>query len=175
MVLSVCARIAPISCGGQLNDSGSHLLDIVLWITGMWPVQQQATIDNRGTPVDIDSTVAARFDGGAMATFVVVGSALGSATMMYGKYISTTATTALCSTAWAHRRWPATGAGTGGVEAAYGALMVARIPAFFIHLIQGRVTQAAAPASCGLAVARLTERPGKARSLACAVTLSYLP
>jgi len=26
-----------LSCGGQLNDSGSHLLDIVLWMTGLEP------------------------------------------------------------------------------------------------------------------------------------------
>lgn len=64
-----------LSCGGQLNDSGSHLLDVVLWATGLEPESVSAFIDNRGTQVDIDSAVTVRFQGGAIATFNVVGSA----------------------------------------------------------------------------------------------------
>ena len=64
-----------LSCGGQLNDSGSHLLDVVLWVTGLEPESVTAVIDNRGAQVDIDSAVTIRFQEGAIATFNVVGSA----------------------------------------------------------------------------------------------------
>ena len=146
-----------ISCGGQLNDSGSHLLDVVLWITGLQPIEVSATIEQRGTRVDIDSTLAVRFAGGALANFVIAGSALGSVK---------------------HDVWEDISIHGDNGTALYraGTLLVARggsrdlveVPADqlqpdgdpdrnFIDLIQGRVSQAAAPAACGLAVARLTE------------------
>ncbi len=64
-----------LSGGGQLNDSGSHLIDIILWITGLKVETVSAYIDNCGTPVDINSAVALRFDGGAQATLSIVGDA----------------------------------------------------------------------------------------------------
>ncbi|GMA61719.1 Gfo/Idh/MocA family oxidoreductase [Alicyclobacillus fastidiosus] len=64
-----------LSCGGQLNDSGSHLIDVVLWLTQLNPESVLAHIDNRGTEVDIDSALTVRFEGGAMGTLNVVGSA----------------------------------------------------------------------------------------------------
>ncbi len=62
-----------LSGGGQLNDSGSHLLDILLWVTGLAIEQVMAYIDNRGTQVDINSAVAIKFDGGAVGTITVIG------------------------------------------------------------------------------------------------------
>lgn len=64
-----------LSCGGQLNDSGSHLLDVILWMTDFQPEVVSAYIDNRGTQVDIDSALTVRFEGGTICTFNVVGSA----------------------------------------------------------------------------------------------------
>jgi len=66
-----------LSGGGQLNDSGSHLLDIVLWMTDLVPDEVFAFIDNCGTEVDILSAVSVRYEGGALGTFSVVGHSTG--------------------------------------------------------------------------------------------------
>lgn len=64
------------SGGGQLNDSGSHLLDIVLWMTDLQPAEVFALMDNLGSEVDILTAMSVHFDGGAMASFSVVGHAV---------------------------------------------------------------------------------------------------
>jgi predicted dehydrogenase len=64
-----------LSGGGQLNDSGSHLVDIMLWITGLQADSVSAFIDNRGTAVDIDSALSIRFRNGALGSITVVGDA----------------------------------------------------------------------------------------------------
>jgi len=67
-------RLDPaLSGGGQLNDSGSHLVDIVLWITGLEAAEASAYIDTRGTAVDINSAVSIRFTNGAVGNISVVG------------------------------------------------------------------------------------------------------
>lgn len=163
-----------LSCGGQLNDSGSHLLDVVLWITGLQPLEVNAMIDNRGTGVDIDSALTVRLEGGVLANFTVVGSARGSEL---------------------HDVWEEISIHGDNGTALYrmGQLLVARdgsrelveVPQSqlrpdgdpdrnFVDLILGRVTQAAAPASCGLAVARLTEAAWQSAQLGQAITLAPL-
>lgn len=64
-----------LSGGGQLNDSGSHLLDIILWVTGLGVEKVAAFVDNCGTPVDINSALNVVFRGGAQANISVVGDA----------------------------------------------------------------------------------------------------
>ena len=66
-----------LSGGGQLNDSASHLFDIILWVTDLVPDTVYAAIDNRGTKVDILSGVTVRFKGGAIGSLAVVGDAPG--------------------------------------------------------------------------------------------------
>jgi predicted dehydrogenase len=66
-----------LSGGGQLNDSGSHLLDVILWVTDLTPDSVCAQIDNRGSKVDILSGLAVRFKGGAIGSIAVVGDAPG--------------------------------------------------------------------------------------------------
>ena len=61
-----------LSGGGQLNDSGSHLIDIILWTTGLSPLEVFGYIDNVGTPVDINSAISVKFKNGAQATIAVV-------------------------------------------------------------------------------------------------------
>jgi len=61
------------SGGGQLNDSGSHLIDIVLWMTNLQPAEVFAYQDNMGSEVDILSAIDVKFDEGALCTFSVVG------------------------------------------------------------------------------------------------------
>jgi predicted dehydrogenase len=66
-----------LSGGGQINDSGSHLLDIVLWTTGLAPKEVAAFMDFRGTPVDINSALSIKFTNGAQGNISVVGDAAG--------------------------------------------------------------------------------------------------
>jgi len=61
------------SGGGQLNDSGSHLIDIVLWMTDLQPAEVFAYQDKMGSEVDILSAIDVKFDGGALCTFSIVG------------------------------------------------------------------------------------------------------
>ena len=63
-----------LSGGGQLNDTGAHLVDMIFWTMPSRPVEVTALIDNCGTKVDIDSAVAFRFADGALGTLSVVGS-----------------------------------------------------------------------------------------------------
>ncbi|RBI62531.1 gfo/Idh/MocA family oxidoreductase [halophilic archaeon] len=51
-----------LSGGGQLYDSGSHLLDAVLWTTRTEPVSVAAVTDDRGEDVDVNSALAATLD-----------------------------------------------------------------------------------------------------------------
>lgn len=64
-----------LSGGGQLNDSGSHLVDIVMWVTGMKVREVYAWQDNFGTEVDINSTLAMKFENGALGSMSVIGNA----------------------------------------------------------------------------------------------------
>ncbi len=67
-------RLDPaLSGGGQLNDSGSHLLDIILWTTGLAIEEVNSYIDNRGAQVDINSATSMKFTSGAVGTITVIG------------------------------------------------------------------------------------------------------
>jgi predicted dehydrogenase len=66
-------QIPELSGGGQLNDSGSHLLDMVLWTTGLAVDEAYGFIDNCGTPVDINSALSLKFKNGAQGSVTVVG------------------------------------------------------------------------------------------------------
>jgi predicted dehydrogenase len=66
-----------LSLGGQLNDSGSHIQDIALWITGLKPVEVFAHLDNRGSRVDINSAVSIRLEQDVMWTISVSGNTPG--------------------------------------------------------------------------------------------------
>jgi predicted dehydrogenase len=69
-------RMVPeLSGGGMFMDTGSHLVSSVLWITGLQPVEVSAFMDNRGTAVDIDAVISARFRGGALGSMNFIGSA----------------------------------------------------------------------------------------------------
>jgi predicted dehydrogenase len=62
-----------LSGGGQLNDSGSHLIDIILWVTSQSVDSVSAYCENFDTEVDINSALAVRFKSGALGTFSVIG------------------------------------------------------------------------------------------------------
>jgi len=62
-----------LSGGGQLNDSGSHVVDIVLWISGLLPESVSAFVRNFDVPVDINSAVNVSYKGGAIGNFSILG------------------------------------------------------------------------------------------------------
>lgn len=47
-----------LSGGGQLYDSGSHLLDTLLWTTRSTPLRVASLIDERGYGIDVNSALA---------------------------------------------------------------------------------------------------------------------
>ncbi len=59
--------------GGMMMDTGSHLVAIMLWVTGLKVAQVSAMIDNCGEPVDINSVVSIRFANGAVGTLNFIG------------------------------------------------------------------------------------------------------
>jgi predicted dehydrogenase len=62
-----------LSGGGQLNDSGSHLVDILLYVTSLTVASVSAFIDNRETPVDQNSALSLTFTNGAQGNLSVIG------------------------------------------------------------------------------------------------------
>lgn len=66
-----------LSGGGQLNDSGSHLLDVVLWMIDQTPVEVSARINFFDREVDINTSMSVVFENGAFANFSVVGNGPG--------------------------------------------------------------------------------------------------
>ena len=66
-------QVKALSGGGQLNDSGSHIVDIMLWTTGLQAKSVMAYCRNYDTEVDIDSAVAIQFTNGALGTISVIG------------------------------------------------------------------------------------------------------
>jgi predicted dehydrogenase len=64
-----------LSGGGQLNDSGSHLIDIVMWVSGMKVKEVFAEQENFNSEVDINSTLTMKFENGALGSMSVIGNA----------------------------------------------------------------------------------------------------
>jgi predicted dehydrogenase len=66
-----------LSGGGQLNDSGSHLIDIVMWVTGMKVSEVFSKQENFSFEVDINNALAVKFENGALGNISVIGNAPG--------------------------------------------------------------------------------------------------
>lgn len=64
-----------LSGGGFLMDSGSHIIDVLLWTTGLTPVEVKPQLSQQGTPVEIDTFTSIRFKEGAVAGLNLVGAA----------------------------------------------------------------------------------------------------
>ena len=58
-----------LSGGGHFMDTGSHINDMMLWVSGLEPESVAAHIDQHGTHVDICSALSIRFSNGAVGTF----------------------------------------------------------------------------------------------------------
>lgn len=63
------------SGGGQLYDTGSHLLDVVLWTSGLTPetVDAQMLFDDEDRRVDKQAALTIQFENGAVASIAVSG------------------------------------------------------------------------------------------------------
>jgi predicted dehydrogenase len=66
-----------LSGGGELMDSGSHMIDLMLWLTGLRPASAFAYLDNKDLAVDVISSCAIKFQGGALGTIAISGDAMG--------------------------------------------------------------------------------------------------
>ncbi len=62
-----------LSEGGMLVDTGSHFVDIMLYLTNMRPETVSAFNDADGAQVDIINGAVIRFNGGRVATLAAVG------------------------------------------------------------------------------------------------------
>ncbi len=77
-----------LSGGGQLSDSGSHLLDAVLWTTRSEPTAVAAMVDDYGLDVDVNSALAATLDrDGTQITASISVSGAGQSTPAPGESI----------------------------------------------------------------------------------------
>jgi predicted dehydrogenase len=57
-----------LSGGGHFMDTGSHIVDMMLWVSGLEPERVYAEIDNHGTLVDVITALSLRFTNGARGT-----------------------------------------------------------------------------------------------------------
>ncbi|MCD9021558.1 Gfo/Idh/MocA family protein [Cohnella silvisoli] len=62
-----------LSGGGFLMDSGSHIIDVLLWTTGLTPLEVKTQLHQHGSPVEIDTFTSIRFAEGAVAGLNLVG------------------------------------------------------------------------------------------------------
>ena len=58
-----------LSGGGHFMDTGSHIVDMMLWVSGLEPEQVYAEIDQHGTHVDVITALSMRFTNGARGVF----------------------------------------------------------------------------------------------------------
>lgn len=78
-----------LSGGGQLYDSGSHLLDALLWVLEAEPRRVAAVMDDRGMDVDVNSALAAHLetpDGPVTASVGITGE--GTSTPHVGEHLA---------------------------------------------------------------------------------------
>ena len=75
-----------LSGGGQLIDWGSHLMDCVMYATGLRISAVMAHENRYDLDVDVDMTISARFENGAIGSFAHVGNAAAPAAEDMGFY-----------------------------------------------------------------------------------------
>jgi predicted dehydrogenase len=66
-----------LSGGGQMYDSGAHVLNGIMWLMNEPVVEVSAMIDNVGTPVDINGVAIMKFQNGAMGSVAIGGNSPG--------------------------------------------------------------------------------------------------
>jgi predicted dehydrogenase len=66
-----------LSGGGQMYDSGSHVLNAMMWIMDEPVVEVACMVDNQGMPVDINGAAVLKFRSGALGSFCIGGNCPG--------------------------------------------------------------------------------------------------
>jgi len=66
-----------LSGGGQMYDSGAHVLNAIMWIMNEPVVEVACMYDTLGSPVDINGVAILRFASGAMGSVVLGGNSPG--------------------------------------------------------------------------------------------------
>lgn len=61
------------SGGGMFVDGGAHLVESVLWITGMMPAECYAAMDFMGCETDVNTSLTLRYPVGEVGSLTVVG------------------------------------------------------------------------------------------------------
>ncbi|MDQ0971618.1 putative dehydrogenase [Neobacillus niacini] len=64
-----------LSGGGMLMDSGSHIVDVLLWTTGLKPLEVECKLEKHLTHVELDSFTTIRFENNVVAGLNIVGNA----------------------------------------------------------------------------------------------------
>jgi predicted dehydrogenase len=59
--------------GGILTDTGRHLIDAVLWVTGQRPIALAAALEDYGLPFEVNAAVTLRFERSALGQLSVIG------------------------------------------------------------------------------------------------------
>lgn len=68
-------QVHALSGGGQLNDSGSHVVDIILWVTGLQVAEVAARGEYFGREVDVNGAITLKFQNGALGNLSIIGNA----------------------------------------------------------------------------------------------------
>src|SRR3954452_16852527 len=135
--------------GGNLIDSGYHMLAALLHLSGQHVEEVFAHLDRRDQPVDVETTATLRFDGGALGSIAVTGDAHG---MWESVYVCGTKASLATSvyggrlafvTGWSDREEPQ-------LERAESA------ERNFVRVVRGEA-ETLAPAELGLELAQLIE------------------
>lgn len=66
-----------VSGGGQMYDSGSHVLNGMMWLMNEPVIEVSCFTDNSGTPVDINGVAILKFRSGALGTVGIGGNSPG--------------------------------------------------------------------------------------------------
>jgi predicted dehydrogenase len=144
--------------GGELMDSGSHIVDAMLWVTGLKPKRVFGKMIYFDARVDINSAVIVEFANGAMGQINIIG----KTPIPFGEELILTG-----SNGALHWKWD-----TLEYYDANGKKSPAEIPSYpqmtpvgnFLDAIEGKA-QIAAPPECGLGVVRVTEAAFKSSKL----------
>jgi predicted dehydrogenase len=150
-------RLDPaLSGGGELVDSGAHMLDAMLWLTDLQVEEVYAYQDNCGLQVDVQTAATCKFANGALGTLAVLGDSRGRGwsvydeVTVYGEYGELSISTER------------------GVMRRDGDADLYRVPEeamptpdtpdrVFVELITGRRKENPTPPVCGLRMAELAE------------------